>query len=39
MKPQGHPDYDPMLKISPLLDRLREKMKLIEPKERHPLDE
>ena len=39
MKPREHPQYDPLLKTSPLFDRLRSAMQSIEPKEMHAIDE
>ena len=38
MKPQEHPQYDPLLNISPFLDRLRSAMQSIEPEEMHAND-
>ena len=38
-KPREHPQYDPLFKISPLLDCLRSAMQSIEPKEMHAIDE
>ena len=39
MKPREHPQYDPLFKISPLLNRLRSAMQSIELKEMHAIDE
>ena len=39
MKPREHPQYDPLLKISPLLNRLRSAMQSIKPEEMHAIDE
>ena len=39
MKPREHPQYNPLFKISTLLDRFRSAMQSIEPKEMHAIDE
>ena len=39
MKSREHPQYDPLFKISLLLDRLRSAMQFIEPEEMHAIDE
>ena len=38
IKPQEHPQYDPLLKISPLSDRLCSAMQFIEPEEKHAIN-
>ena len=38
-KPREHPQYDPLFKISPLLDCLCSAMQSIEPEEMHAIDE
>jgi len=39
MKERDHPDYDPLFKVRPLLDKLRNQLKIIEPEERQCIDE
>ena len=39
IKPREHPQYDPLFKISPLLNHLCSAMQSIEPEEMHAIDE
>jgi len=39
MKPQGEPDYDPLFKVTPLLDRLNVALYAVEQEEIHWIDE
>lgn len=38
-KSSGHPEYDKLFKVRPLLNRLKEKMAELPPEERHSVDE
>ena len=39
MKPRDDPEYDPIFKVSPLLNRIRAAMSVVEQEEMHSIDE